>query len=73
MDRLSDQLLLEAYEKALELNLSDDFIALIKDELIERELFISCELNQEHSFILRFFLVVNYCHHFFMDRHKTSF
>lgn len=48
MDRLSDQLLLEAYEKALELNLSDDFIALIKDELIERELFISSELNQEH-------------------------
>jgi len=38
MNCLSDALLLEAYEKAIELELHDDFIHLIKEELNKRAL-----------------------------------
>lgn len=38
MDLLSDTLLLEAYEKAVELQLNEDFISLIKEELVKRAL-----------------------------------
>ncbi len=36
MDQLSDELLMEAYEKAKRLKLSDDFVALIEKELKKR-------------------------------------
>lgn len=36
MECLSDSLLQEAYEKAIELNLSYDFIQMIKEELDRR-------------------------------------
>lgn len=38
MDFLSDTLLLEAYNKAVELQLNEDFISLIKEELVKRAL-----------------------------------
>ncbi|HEY4601302.1 MAG TPA: sporulation histidine kinase inhibitor Sda [Cerasibacillus sp.] len=38
MYRLSDKLLLEAYRKAIELNLEADFISLIKKEISRRNL-----------------------------------
>lgn len=38
MEYLSDELLLESYRKANELNLSPDFIALIKREIDKRQL-----------------------------------
>lgn len=38
MNCLSDALLMEAYEKAIELKLNDDFIQLIKEELDKRAL-----------------------------------
>ncbi|WP_240376531.1 sporulation histidine kinase inhibitor Sda [Bacillus piscicola] len=38
MEHLSDELLLEAYEKALQLNLNQDFISLIEEELKKRSL-----------------------------------
>ncbi|HLS35438.1 MAG TPA: sporulation histidine kinase inhibitor Sda [Bacillota bacterium] len=38
MDILCDKLLMETYVKAKELNLSDEFIALIKKELVKRDL-----------------------------------
>lgn len=38
MEHLSDELLLESYYKANELNLSSDFLALIKDEIHRRRL-----------------------------------
>lgn len=38
MDCLSDTLLIEAYEKAKELNLNEDFIELIKNELVKRSI-----------------------------------
>ncbi|WP_102026954.1 sporulation histidine kinase inhibitor Sda [Salirhabdus sp. Marseille-P4669] len=38
MKHLSDELLIESYHKACELNLSADFIQLIKDEIIKRSL-----------------------------------
>ncbi len=38
MDFLSDTLLLEAYKKAVELQLNEDFISLIKEELVKRAL-----------------------------------
>lgn len=40
MDHLSDELLLEAYYKAIQLNLNADFISLIKDEIVKRNLLI---------------------------------
>ncbi|HLR66523.1 sporulation histidine kinase inhibitor Sda [Virgibacillus alimentarius] len=36
MEHLSDELLLESYHKANELNLSPDFILLIKEEIQRR-------------------------------------
>jgi len=36
MEHLSDELLLESYHKANELNLSPDFLSLIKDEIQRR-------------------------------------
>ncbi|AIE60822.1 sporulation histidine kinase inhibitor Sda [Bacillus methanolicus] len=38
MHRLSDELLIESYYKALELNLSQDFIRLIEKEIKRRSL-----------------------------------
>jgi developmental checkpoint coupling sporulation initiation to replication initiation len=38
MEHLSDELLIESYYKACELNLSQDFIQLILDEIIKRSL-----------------------------------
>jgi len=38
LDILCDKLLMETYVKAKELNLSDEFIALIKKELVKRDL-----------------------------------
>ncbi|MEK3890650.1 sporulation histidine kinase inhibitor Sda [Bacillus sp. FSL K6-3431] len=38
MNRLSDELLIESYEKAKELNLSSEFIDLIESELQRRSL-----------------------------------
>ncbi|HLS07277.1 MAG TPA: sporulation histidine kinase inhibitor Sda [Bacillota bacterium] len=38
MKRLSDELLLKSYFKAVELRLCTDFIALIKHEIIKRHL-----------------------------------
>jgi len=38
MEHLSDQLLLESYNKANELNLSPDFLLLIEDEIDRRHL-----------------------------------
>lgn len=39
MNRISDDLLLEAYAKARKLDLSRDFILLIEDELKKRALY----------------------------------
>ncbi|OCA92482.1 MULTISPECIES: sporulation histidine kinase inhibitor Sda [Bacillaceae] len=39
MNRISDDLLLEAYTKARKLDLSRDFILLIEDELKKRALY----------------------------------
>ncbi|WP_217586775.1 sporulation histidine kinase inhibitor Sda [Lentibacillus saliphilus] len=38
MNRLSDELLIESYYKAQELNLSPDFVALIEKEIEKRRL-----------------------------------
>lgn len=38
MENLSDALLIEAYQKAIELNLTKDFIQLIKMEIDRRQL-----------------------------------
>lgn len=38
MKRLSDELLLESYFKANELNLSPDFVSIIEDEIRRRNL-----------------------------------
>ncbi|WP_174613878.1 sporulation histidine kinase inhibitor Sda [Virgibacillus ihumii] len=38
MEHLSDELLLESYHKANELNLSPDFVYLIKQEINKRSL-----------------------------------
>ncbi|WP_368652150.1 sporulation histidine kinase inhibitor Sda [Ornithinibacillus sp. 4-3] len=38
MDYLSDELLLESYQKALELNLNSDFLSLIEEEIDRRNL-----------------------------------
>jgi len=42
MKRLSDELLLETYRKALELNLSPEFIQLIEEEIKRRFLNNKC-------------------------------
>jgi hypothetical protein len=36
MEHLSDKLLIDAYYKAIELNLADDFISIIKEEIYRR-------------------------------------
>ncbi|MCA0970004.1 sporulation histidine kinase inhibitor Sda [Halobacillus litoralis] len=46
MKELSDSLLLQSYHKAIELNLSSDFINQIKDEMKERAL---SNHNDEHT------------------------
>ncbi|MFD2046136.1 sporulation histidine kinase inhibitor Sda [Ornithinibacillus salinisoli] len=38
MEHLSDELLLESYHKANELNLSPEFVSLIKEEIYRRGL-----------------------------------
>ncbi|MFC0522531.1 sporulation histidine kinase inhibitor Sda [Pontibacillus salicampi] len=38
MEHLSDELLVESYQKAIELNLSSEFIQLIEEELQRRSL-----------------------------------
>lgn len=38
MERLSDELLLESYFKANELNLSPDFVSIIEEEIRRRNL-----------------------------------
>jgi developmental checkpoint coupling sporulation initiation to replication initiation len=38
MNKLSDELLIEAYQKAVELNLSPDFIRLVEAEIHRRSL-----------------------------------
>lgn len=38
MNHLSDELLIESYHKANELNLCPDFIKLIKNEIVKRNL-----------------------------------
>ncbi|SDB97443.1 developmental checkpoint coupling sporulation initiation to replication initiation [Pelagirhabdus alkalitolerans] len=42
MEKLSDDLLLQSYEKALELQLSTDFIQLIEAEITRRALHFRC-------------------------------
>ncbi|MBB5173975.1 sporulation histidine kinase inhibitor Sda [Texcoconibacillus texcoconensis] len=45
MNHLSDELLMETYEKAVELKLSDDFIRLIENELERRSLLDKLRLS----------------------------
>ena len=45
MRKLSDELLVEAYYKAKELNLSPDFISLIEKELHRRSLTINVKVS----------------------------
>lgn len=47
MEQLSDDLLLESYHKANELELSPDFVSLIENEISRREL--SVQLVQTES------------------------
>ncbi|WP_184402738.1 sporulation histidine kinase inhibitor Sda [Geomicrobium halophilum] len=41
MRELSDEMLIEAYEKALTLSLNDDFIAIIRSEMERRRLSVT--------------------------------
>lgn len=45
MRKLSDELLIESYNKARELNLSPDFISLIESEIHRRSLFNKIKLT----------------------------
>ncbi|MEW9675836.1 sporulation histidine kinase inhibitor Sda [Lentibacillus sp. L22] len=45
MEHLSDELLLESYQKANELNLSPDFIRLIEQEIQRRSLLTKKECS----------------------------
>ncbi|WP_071395843.1 sporulation histidine kinase inhibitor Sda [Bacillus tuaregi] len=45
MFKLSDELLLESYHKAIELNLSPDFIRLIEAEIHRRSLNITINVS----------------------------
>lgn len=49
MKRLSDGLLLEAYQKACEFNLSPDFISLIKSEMKQRYLNDKLKCSNTHA------------------------
>lgn len=44
MRNLSDKLLIEAYEKAIELNLDEDFIIMLLNEMKERYLQVKIEI-----------------------------
>ncbi|MFA1821007.1 sporulation histidine kinase inhibitor Sda [Virgibacillus oceani] len=46
MERLSDELLIETYNKAKELKLHNEFIILLRNELIRRSLFIKNEYKR---------------------------
>jgi hypothetical protein len=41
MKNLSDEHLIEAYEKALELHLDDSFIEILREELIKRGIYFN--------------------------------
>ncbi|GHH97079.1 sporulation histidine kinase inhibitor Sda [Neobacillus kokaensis] len=45
MRKLSDELLIESYYKAIELNLSEDFINLIESEIRRRSLYNKIKLS----------------------------
>ncbi|QQK75789.1 sporulation histidine kinase inhibitor Sda [Salicibibacter cibarius] len=45
MRNLSDEMLIEAYERALKLNLNDDFIAIIQSEMERRALTVTQSLG----------------------------
>jgi developmental checkpoint coupling sporulation initiation to replication initiation len=45
MRNLSDELLIESYYKAIELNLSTDFILLIESEINRRSLFNKVKIS----------------------------
>lgn len=45
MKNLSDELLIETYFKAIELNLSDDFLELLKKEIQRRSLLDKLKLT----------------------------
>ncbi|MEH7074124.1 sporulation histidine kinase inhibitor Sda [Neobacillus drentensis] len=45
MRKLSDELLIESYFKARELNLSPDFIGLIESEMLRRSLFHKIKMS----------------------------
>ncbi|WP_418314567.1 sporulation histidine kinase inhibitor Sda [Salicibibacter kimchii] len=45
MRNLSDEMLIEAYERALHLNLNDDFIAIIQSEMERRSLTVTQSLG----------------------------
>jgi len=47
VQHLSDELLLESYLKAKELNLSTDFISLIEEEIIRRQVNIPAAANSK--------------------------
>lgn len=49
MDYLSDELLIESYHKANELNLSSDFLSLIEEEIHRRSLTHRLEHSHNHS------------------------
>ncbi|QDI92909.1 sporulation histidine kinase inhibitor Sda [Salicibibacter halophilus] len=46
MRNLSDEMLIEAYERALTLNLNDDFIAIIQSEMERRSLTVTQSLAE---------------------------
>ncbi|BAB05171.1 sporulation histidine kinase inhibitor Sda [Halalkalibacterium halodurans] len=43
--KLSDQQLLEAYDQALKLELEDDFISVLKEEMIKRNLEVDKDIE----------------------------
>ncbi|MDY7221974.1 sporulation histidine kinase inhibitor Sda [Halalkalibacterium halodurans] len=43
--KLSDQQLLEAYDQALKLELEDDFISVLKEEMIKRNLEVDRDIE----------------------------
>jgi len=47
MNDLSDDLLIEAYHKAIELHLNPDFISLIEKEIIKRNLLSIVKTHQK--------------------------
>ncbi|WP_078555584.1 sporulation histidine kinase inhibitor Sda [Bacillus alkalicellulosilyticus] len=47
MEKIDDDLLIEAYIKAVELNLERDFISILEQELKRREIVITHNLKPE--------------------------